>query len=281
MAIGLDRFWRLIAIPEIGPAIVIDSSIKNLDIGFTIDCSWKRDPDTANIKIYNAQKDTRSYLETNAKVIQLYAGRTFPPTLIFQGEVHDANSYRDDEFTDWITEIDAEDTSEDFRVSPVSISFAEGMTVSACVAGVCAAAGVVPDVLITDETLTSPLSFLTPGRKAIQTICRRYGLRYQMQKGKCVVRNADIPLNMFDVPILSEMTGLIGVPSVRRENKKTKITFRHMLEPRLIAGNLCKLMTASFSRKDLNGSAYFLERVTHNSDGDDQFDTECECRVYQ
>lgn len=279
MAPGLDRFWKVIAIPEVGPSLVLDSTMKSLDAAFTVDGSWKRDPDTCNLKIMNANEATRAYLEANAVIIQVYAGRVYPPPLIFHGEISDSNSYRDDEFTTWITEIEADDTKEDFRVTPVPLSFAKGVMLSNVIQLICAGAGIIPDVIIVDQAITSTLSFVAPPRKALQAVCKRYGLRYQIKAGKCVVRDASTPSSVSDFPVVSYETGLIGVPSVRRENKKLKVMFRHMLEPRLQAGGLCSVVTNSFSRKGLS-KVYFIERVTHNSDADEQFDTECECRVY-
>lgn len=279
MAPGLDRFWKVIAIPEVGPSLVLDSTMKSLDAAFTVDGSWKRDPDTCNLKIMNANEATRAYLEANAVIIQVYAGRVYPPPLIFHGEISDSNSYRDDEFTTWITEIEADDTKEDFRVTPVPLSFAKGVMLSNVIQLICAGAGIIPDVIIVDQAITSTLSFVAPPRKALHAVCKRYGLRYQIKAGKCVVRDASTPSSVSDFPVVSYETGLIGVPSVRRENKKLKVMFRHMLEPRLQAGGLCSVVTNSFSRKGLS-KVYFIERVTHNSDADEQFDTECECRVY-
>jgi hypothetical protein len=279
MAPGLDRFWKVIAIPEVGPSIVIDSTMKSLDVAFTVDSSWKRDPDTCNLRIMNCNQTTRAYLEANAVIIQLYAGRTYPPPLIFQGEISDSDSHKDDEFTTWITEIEADDTAENFRVTPVPLSFGKGVLLSNVIQLICAGSGLIPDVIISDKAITSPLSFVSSPRKALNVVCQRYSLRYQIKDGKCIVRGLDVPLNVSEVPVMSYQTGLIGVPSARRENKKLKVVFRHMLEPRLKAGGLCSVVTDSFSKKGLS-KVYFLERVTHNSDADEQFDTECECRVY-
>ena len=277
MVVGLDRFRKLILIPLVGPSLVITD--ESVDIGFTVDGSYKKDPDTATIKVFNANAATRKYIELNCVRVMLFAGRIFPPQQIFSGEIVNAYSHRSDDMTDFITEIEAEDTNEAFKVTPLPVSFAAGATISAVLAAICASTGMIPDLLFTDRAILSPVAFLSPGRKAVQSICRQFGLRYQISKGVCSVRDAGVPMNLVDVPVISKDTGLIGVPMTRKENKKVKISFTHMLEGRLIAGGLCKLVTTSISGKGI-GDILFIERHTHTDDSEDLFTTECECRVY-
>lgn len=278
---GLERFRKAVFIDKTGFAVEID---QNFDVGFTVDKSDKRDPDTAAITIFNLTKNIRQILGSSAETVELYAGRYFPPPLIFKGEITDADSHRSDSFADWVTEIEAEDTKSKLRTLIVARTYAAGSSLQQAIRDLAVAVDIQPDLQFVDMALPTQMSFLGPPRDSIKKLCDRFGFRYQVIDGRLLVRLADVPVSLTEVPIVSAQTGLIGVPTVSRENKIVRVNFSCMLTPELLPGGLCQLVTGAMegSRKAplKTGANYWLTRVTHQADPEPegQFITSVECK---
>src|SRR4030042_560886 len=163
MTEGLDRFARFVFADEAGNAIEVDQSF---DYSFRVDKSSSRDPDTAEVSIFNLTGTNRAVLATDATTVEVYAGRTAPPKLVFKGEIVDTVSSRTEDMADWDTKITAEDTKSALRTRIVARTFAAGASLHQAIRDLAAAGGVQVDIGVSELKLPSAMSFLAPPRDA-------------------------------------------------------------------------------------------------------------------
>lgn len=276
---GLDRYIKVRFSDASGIALEVDQTF---DISFNVDKSRYRDPDTCEVTVYNLKKNIRAFIGASAETVEIFASRTRPPALIFKGEIIDANSIRSDDFVDWMSIISAEDTKSKMRTRIVSRTFAAGTLLRTAFLDLAAAAEMQSVLIFEDLALPEPISFLAPPKDCLQDLASRYGLRYQIIDGRLHVTGENTELVGTVVPLISAQTGLIGVPSVKREKKKTKIDFSCMLEPSLIPGGLVNLQTSSIESgrtAQLNSTIpYWINRVNHSGETKGNFSSSVECQ---
>ncbi|HXK37382.1 MAG TPA: hypothetical protein VJ553_07420 [Candidatus Paceibacterota bacterium] len=279
MTEGLDRFARFVFADEAGNAIEVDQSF---DYSFRVDKSSSRDPDTAEVSIFNLTGTNRAVLATDATTVEVYAGRTAPPKLVFKGEIVDTVSSRTEDMADWDTKITAEDTKSALRTRIVARTFAAGASLHQAIRDLAAAGGVQVDIGVSELKLPSAMSFLAPPRDALWEICKRFGFRYQIIVGRVFVRSEDDPITETAIPLVSAITGLKGVPTADKESGRVKVSFRTMLDAALVPGGLCMLETSTTTggrKAPIKAKAtYWIERVVHTADASGDFTTECVCR---
>jgi hypothetical protein len=277
---GLVQFVRVVLSDDRGVAVESDA----LDADFRIDKSRKRDPDSAEVTLYNAGPTTRGFANTEAEVLEVYAGREEPAKLVFKGEITDVVDSRSDDFIDRTLVIYAEDNKSTLRTRIVSRTYASGTNLRGAFSDLASAAEMQLDYQGPELFLPSPMTFLGPPREGLRDLSDRFGLRYQIVDRRIMVRLEDGPVSA-SIPLVSSQTGLLGVPQPTREKKgsKFKLTFRTMLDGSLVPGGLCSVQTESIDTRKAKvkaGAIYFIDRVTHSKDTSGTFATECEVREY-
>ena len=234
------------------------------------------------LHLHNLKKNLRHFAGTDATAVETYASRINPASLIFKGEIVDGVSRRSDDYTDWITTIEAEDTKSNLRTRMISKTYSAGVTLHAALRDLATAAGMQIDITAPDKALPSAMSFLAPPKDCIAQLVNRFGLRYQVRHGRLMVMSSTAPAPS-QIPLINSSTGLIGVPTIKKEKRVIKVTFKTMLNPALMSGGLCHLETKAIESgrvAQLKPSTnYWIDRHKHvGSSRDGDFYTECECR---
>jgi hypothetical protein len=175
--------------------------IVNLDFEFSVVKNLRREPNTAEIKVYNLQASSRQALEANEEQrIRLEVGYETDVHVIFEGDLRKASSTRDG--ADIITTIEGGDGERSFRRARTNRSFGEGTSVRS----------VIEDVA--------------------RGITRSIGLEWSVQDGNLQLLPFQTALRQTAV-LLTKDTGLVGSPSLDSENV---LTARSLIVPGIFPG---------------------------------------------
>lgn len=269
MVEGLQRFARLVFADETGAGLSADRSYH---FSFAIDKTKSRDPDSAELVLYNAAPSTRAFITGPATTVEVYAGRAEPAGRIFRGEITEADSRKSDDMTTWMTTVIAEDNKSKLRTEVISRTFEAGTSLLQAFTDLANAADAQVDARVVDIALPVPVSFLAAPRDAIADLCRRFNLRYQIADQRLLIREPGAPAAGAVVPVVSGLTGLIGAPTVSKEKGKPKVTFTTELNSEIVPGGLVRLETRTIeitrALKYSGGATLEPTRVRHVSEPD-------------
>ena len=105
---------------------------RGLDFIFDVKRSLEREPNTAEIQVWNLNPDRQAALkEKRLNLVTLHAGYEEDQFLLFQGDVDEVVTERDG--ADVVTKISATDGGRAYRGKRVSLSFSKGATVKSVV----------------------------------------------------------------------------------------------------------------------------------------------------
>lgn len=267
---SFDKYIKVRLIDSAGLALEIISPDPTTgtvrDSDFRIDKSHRRDPDKAEVTLYNLGTTEGNFALDSAEQIEIYASAEEPtPALLFKGEITDVSPSWSDDMSTHETHIYAEDSKSILRTRVISQSFDAGTPLAAVFSALASAGDLQLDSAVSGK-LVDPFAVLGPVRDAIAQCAVRHGYRYQIVDHKLVIRGVDEPTSL-EVPLVSAETGLIGVPTSELDKKVVKVNVRSKLNPKLVAGGLFVLKTNSTrgSRKApiKSGTIYWIERVVH------------------
>ena len=235
MARLFDRRWYL----SIGTLDVSD-----LDLGFTVERSTRREPNTAEIRIWNLSRDSRALVEDtpNARVVLRagYAEDGDPPPVLFVGDKRRAWTERDG--PDFVTIVQSRDGGRAYNQARISRSYAPGTPVRSVLVDVVEAMGIGRGNL--DEFSSAyalrngadsfPDGFVASGpvRNVLDDLVRGAGLRWSVQNGALQLQRRGTPLQTRAV-LLSHETGLVESPT--RDEHGT-VTALCLIQPGLDPG---------------------------------------------
>lgn len=262
-----EEFIRVVFIDDSGVAVEVSNPF---DIFFTIDKVSSRRPDSAECVVLNLKESIRKKISAESTTIEIYAGPTYPPPLLYSGPITDVEVPRSEDFVDWVTKVSSEDTKRNLRERIVSRSFSAGTKLTTVILDLAAAAETTADVSQVSGVIPVPLPLLGSPSKLLHEVCELYSYRYQILAGVIVVLPEDAPLSGPDIPVVNKLTGLRGVPTSSLENRVVKVTAVTRLDASLQPGGLAIIETESTtgSRKApiKRSATYFLERVTFQKD---------------
>ncbi len=217
-----DRRAALVAGIGSGQAI----RIVNLDFSFTVTKSLRREPNVAEVKVWNLSASSRQSLEAaEEQRIRLEAGYAEDVHVIFEGDLRKASSSR--EGSDIVTTVEGGDGERGFRQARTNRSFGEGTSVRSVIEDVARGMGIGVGNL---EAQTQGRGFEGLGaiyeegtvvsgssRETLTGLVRSVGLEWSVQDGNLQLLPFRVALRQTAV-LLTPETGLIGSPSIDSEN---------------------------------------------------------------
>jgi hypothetical protein len=257
--------------------------ISGLRIVFDVGRSLKREPNTAEVRIYNLNGDHRAQLQEQTTVpVRLEAG--YEPSKLssstdaalagigvdaqstlsqlFTGDLRRAYSTR--EGPDWVTVIRSGDGEKAGRSQRVQMSFRPGVQWTQIYTDLIKKAGV--DVGNALSAITgsatfkmptaAPVSIMGNALDEIERIGRSHGFETSVQDNALQV----LPLGKaaLNIPVeLSAQTGLIGSPEPASDGH---VRFRSLLTGDIVPGRRVELTARSFS------GTYRVESVNYTGD---------------
>lgn len=265
----LDRLWSV----QIGQLLIEPGQRgEALDVEFTVEKSNKREPNTAQVKIYGLGRERRSSLPDEAAVI-IRAGYKDLIGTIFSGQstLVDRGSRQGVEI---ITTIEATDSGEGYREAIVNRSW------SGPVSTVEVLRHCLDEMAVGYGNLNANTAVLTlgggsttyqngttvsgPARAVVDRIVRAAGLRWSIQDGVFQIRNGSRPANANAI-LLNQGTGMVGSPTKQYQKKrsgqvdasKTKIAVKVLINPGYYPGRLVVLAS-----EEINGN-FSIERCSN------------------
>lgn len=248
------------------PIVEDDVPKTTLRVAFDIRKSLNRDPNTADITIYNLNLAHRVLFQKYADVklqtwpVVIEAGYVGTRQQIFIGDVQTVSSHK--EGRTWVTEIKASDGGRKYASARFSKSFGPGTPLITVLATVIAAFGVGPgNSLAMLATSTRGLKVFSKGVTVsgrISSILDKYvsgaGFTWSIQDNQLqILRPAQA--NGEPVVFLDQYHGLIGSPEL---GEKGSITYRSLLQGSIRPGRRVLIDSATATGAFVNEMVQYL-----------------------
>lgn len=238
-----------------------------LRVVFKVTKTIGKQPNVAEVVIYNLAPETRGKLQTKGVRLILEAGyRATGYALLFVGDVRTVDPVRDG--ADWKTTVKCGDGERSFRYARASESFAGGATIGDvvryCVAQLGLALGNSAEQATKLKTILSH-GWTVHGAASteLDRALRSVGYRYSIQDGTVQILAPGESAEQ-TIPELDEDHGLIGSPQLGSPDKKGKpptLRFRSLLLPQARPGGRVRINTVRY-----RGVIFRSQKVVHDGD---------------
>lgn len=201
------------------------------------------------VELYNVSQATRTAIVRGYQVV-LDAGYQGLMQRLLVGTVLKATTKR--QGPDIVTTLDVIDGLKSLYYSTLDKTYPKGTTLAAILADVAQAMDAQPGVVVGLPDKRFARGFHVHGlcRDTLDILCKPHGLEATINNGKLNILPKSGSLGTAAV-VLSPQSGLLGIPSVAL----TAVEFDALLNPRLVPGQLVKLVTAN-----VNTSGFFKIR---------------------
>lgn len=212
-----------------------------LRVTFRVEKTLKKDPNTAEIVVWNLSADSRASVQDEGLLTEIEAGYFGNTSLIFKGELDYGQSTR--EGPDWITRLETQDGGAQYRSSRINISFDASTLLQDAMRTAAGALGVGLGNLeqalgegLPRESATQYVKGLVLSGKAskqFDKVCKRAGFDWSIQDGQLQLTRPGQVVNPAEAIVLMPGTGLIGSPE---RGEKGIVKARSLLQPDLMPG---------------------------------------------
>lgn len=245
-----------------------------LRVTFKVEADKARDPNKAEVKIWNLSADSRAKLQEQDELLTtIKAGYIKTASLIFSGDMRVASSVRDG--SDWVTALQAGDGGKSYKSSRFSKSYKAGAKVTdvlkdAVESMVDVGVGNLQNAIDSGGLragLTEYVNGMVASGKSadiIDQIVTSMGLEWSIQDGQVQILEPD-QTTQDDAVLLSPRTGLLDSPTA---GEKGIVTVRSLLQPGIFPGVKVKIES-----REYKGAFFKAQKVTHTGDtwGQDWF----------
>lgn len=238
-----------------------------LDIRFAVSKSLDREPNTAEIGIFNLSQSSRqSVEETEDQQVELLAGYEIEDgaSVIFSGDLRKASSTRDG--PDIITQIEAGDGERSYRRSRINRSFGADTSLRSVVEGVGESMGLGTGNLSElagdadfeglGRTFSEGVVVSGSSREELSGLLDSAGIEWSVQDGNLQLLSRGAALAATAIR-LSPQTGLIGSPSIDSEGL---MRARALLIPDVAPGRKVEIVS------DFVSGFYRVTKATYTGD---------------
>jgi hypothetical protein len=232
-----------------GEAIRIDNRATNgaLDFSFNVTRTLKKDPNKAEIRIFNLNQTTRSRITSLKRIpVELEAGYDDDPTLIFRGNLREARTERNG--PDIITIVSGEDGGDKARTARINRSFGRGAAFRDVVEKIAADLGLglgniskisADSMRGVSNKFAGGVSFQGNAGEELERILASANLEYSIQDGNLQILELGKPLPGVTKKLTPE-TGVIGSPTRGTDGL---VTVEIMMVEDLFPGRLVPIET--------------------------------------
>lgn len=276
---AVQLYGRNVAV-NIGGLLIATTSAKtgelkdSLRIKFKVVRSSKKEPNTADIDIYNLRKDNRVALQEKNLAVSIEAGYTENTSQIFLGDLEHSETVLDGR--DWITTIQAADAGQAFKSARINVSLTGPAPIGDVLQTAADALGIdlgnVADK-VSAGSLRGALTEFTNGivlsgkaEKQLDKVVKSMGYSWSIQDGALQLLGPDETVGD-QAFLLQSGTGLVGVPEAGEDGL---VKARSLLQPEILPGK--KVQIESIGAESING-LYRVEKTTFVGDtwGSDWF----------
>lgn len=257
--------------------------ISDLRAKFKIKKTISKEPNTAEIQVYNLSQHTRADMHSRGSKVILEAGYKESIERIFSGDARFITHVN--EGPDWITKIDCGDSERVYSFAKISESFRPGTKVKDVAGKILDALGI--DAAQAKKSLADLGTDFVNGRVVhgnavheLEKIVRAHGYEFSIQDGAAQLTKLDTPIGTQSI-LLTPNSGLVGspeygtsdatpigevrTPSLKAngkavQDKRVILKAKSLLQPGLRCGGLVRI--ESFAVK----GNFRIESVTHTGD---------------
>ena len=220
-----------------------------LRIAFEVDKAAVGAANKGTVDLFNVSQATRTALVRGYQVI-LDAGYQGLMERLLTGTILKATTRR--EGPDIVTTLDVIDGLKSCLYAVFDRTYPKNTRLAKILSDIAQAMDVKPGLVVGLPDKPFPRGFTVHGlcKETLETLLKPHGLEASVQNGKLNILPRGASLGSSAV-VLSPQTGLLGIPSVAL----TAVEFEALLNPKLVPGQLVKLVTAN-----PNTSGYFKIR---------------------
>lgn len=237
---GIRLYKRRVRV-TIGQAGQAGFSWTDLRVAAKVTKNDNREPNTAEITLYNLSKASRGQLGLDAKTlghggpvirVELSAGYDADGAVeqtIFRGVLDKAAPERRDG-VDTLSVIEASDGGKVYREARGVLSLKGPLTAADVIGQIASRMGLVPPTVLPEQARAAMYLrgyvFSGPLRDALTAVCGLATCKWSLQDGALVITAVGEP-TLEPVVVLSAQSGLLGTPE--REDGGAKVRFRCLL----------------------------------------------------
>jgi hypothetical protein len=245
--------------------------VTDLRMSFKIEKKLQKNPNTAQITLWNLAPQTRALVEKKPLHIRLDAGYGETVHRLWVGDMTFSSSRYDN--VDWITVIEVANGERAFNHARVNRSFkkAQGGAGTNCMDVVHEVAKsmempvTIPADIKTelqDAELKHALTIRGPSRKSLDRILKPKGLEWSMQDGQIQILRPE-QIRNDQAHLINQSTGMIGTPEYnapKKPGEKAVLKLKMLLYAGLVPGQKIKVESETIT------GVFRLEAVTHTGD---------------
>lgn len=268
---GIQLFGRAIAV-DVGGISIASAATKTgiaetLRVKFKVVRSLPREPNTAQLEIYNLTKDNRAALQESGIPLLLQAGYTENLSQIFGGAVEHTTNLLNGR--DWVSAIQGSDGGVAFRTARINTSLEGPAQVGDVLQAASDALGIDPGNIaekVRDGSIRGALTEFVNGvvlsgkaEQQLDKVVKSMGYSWSIQDGKFQLLGPEETLGD-QAFLLTTATGLVGIPEAGEDGL---VKARSLLQPEILPGKLVELQAESL---DAVNGAYRVEKATFIGD---------------
>ncbi len=242
--IGANPSW----FEELGNGVEI-SDVRQ--VAFRIEKNLAKEPNTAEVTIYNLAERSRNELDYLPLRVHIEAGHAGTSRLLFVGDLR-PGSGSTLEGTEWVTKLRLGDGTRAFTEARINRSYKPGTPLRAILRDAARSLGLsLPSAIDRAPEFTAQIASgegLTGyASDELTRLLAAYGYTWSIQNGRLQVLRDEQGL-VGEVRVISQTTGMLGVPSIKtpaprsgKSKKKGKIpslSIRHILDGSFMPGQL-------------------------------------------
>ena len=212
-----------------------------LKVQFRIELSGQKDPNTAEVSIFNLAKASRAAVQQKGILTELEAGYLGAISLIFKGDLDYGETKRTG--NEWVTTLQSTDSGTQYRVARINESFDAGTAVADVLQRAADAIGVGLGNVASEIAKGIPrgtaveyvkgLVLSGQATSAFDKVAKRAGFEWSIQAGQIQLTRPGLAIDPSTAIVLNSGTGLIGSPE---QGEKGLIKARCLLQPELLPG---------------------------------------------
>lgn len=257
---------------QVGTVKVVGAAGKGLRVSFKVHESLEKDPNTAEIKVYNLSKEHRQALQGKGVPVILSAGYEGSEAVIYSGDSRYIN--HSSEGPSWVTKIQSGDSESIYAYSRISKSYAAGVSAATVLREAVAATTLNPGNLETalaqvprGGLVTYSRGYVAHGRAmdVVDTMARSLGFTVSTQRGVLQFLRGGVVPGV--AVLLSSSTGLVGSPAYANPEKKkgpTRLLAKSLLQPSIVCGGQVSIQSAEIK------GAFKVHKLDHTGDSTGQ-----------
>jgi uncharacterized protein YwbE len=225
-------------VTEINGGKTSDKQRPGLRIKFTATKTLKKEPNTAEISVFNLSKETRSKLHGHGVKVFIEAGYAGKAGLfrVFSGDVRTVDHVRNG--PDWETVFKCGDGERAFQYARINESFAEGTPLPKAVEKIVNKMGIGSGNLQKElgklsGTLNQGFAASGSTARALDQILKSVRKTWSVQDGEFQILDRDATLDE-TVSIISSSSGMVDSPEMGKPDKKkgpSKVAIKSLLIP--------------------------------------------------